>query len=96
MGRPVSSRDSPPSPHVFAVHRAPGVLEDAGRDGPENHGADEPANGEHGVVGRHLLRSPVTAAAVGQEDNDTTEKRDAGHNEDNNLRPEPSPFRPGW
>ena len=38
-----------------------------------------PAKREHGVIGRNLLGSPMSSAAVGEEDDDAGQKGDAGH-----------------
>lgn len=54
-----------------------------------------PAKREHGVIGSNLLGSPMSSAAVGEEDDDTGHNGDAGHGEDKLLRPSVGLFGPG-
>ena len=46
-----------------------------------------PSDGKHGVVCGDLLCSLMSSTAVGSKDDDTRQKRNASHGENENLRP---------
>jgi hypothetical protein len=62
-------------------------LEKDSSDNPKNQGEDEPANGEHGVVGSYFLGTSVAASTVGNEDGNASKKGDTSHSKNKFLGP---------
>lgn len=79
--------DAGPSPHILVVVARPRVLVERSSDGPENHGDNEPADSKHRVVGGDLFRSPMSTAAVREEDDDTGNQRNTSHGQHKLLGP---------
>jgi hypothetical protein len=76
-----------PTPDIFAVTVGFALVENTSANTPHDDAKDKECNSKGGVVDGHLLRSPVTSAPVGIEDEDTHGKRNTGNDKESDLRP---------
>lgn len=85
-----------PGPDIISVAVVLGTVENAGTSGPHDDAKGEKGNGEDSVVYRDLLGPSVTTSHISADYNDGEQERDAGDDQERNLRPDDRLDRPSW
>ena len=76
-----------PAPHVLSVAVLSTLIENAGANAPHDDAEDEKGNGKRCVVDGHLFGSFMATTPPSVEYTDGHDKRNAGDDEDSDLRP---------
>ena len=85
-----------PTPHVLALSLRFALVEDTGADGPHDDAEDEETNCEDGVICGYLFCLVMTLSSICDQDENTHEERNAGNDENGDLRPDWGVLGPRW